>query len=68
MTGEMREVWGWRDRRNGARVSMTSTVTREQAESELENWRIRDRRGGRPDLHDLMPFVEVFRIWPEEDA
>lgn len=61
-----REVWAWRDSRSGARVSVSSTMTREQAERELEGWMERDARGGRPDLHKLMPFVEVYRVWPPE--
>lgn len=57
-----REIWGWRDRRTGKRVSVTSTPSRESAEQQLEHWRERDRRGKRPDLHDLMPHLEVYRI------
>jgi hypothetical protein len=58
----MREVWGWRDARTGERVSVSVCRTREYAERELEGWRARDRRGKRPDLHELMPFLETFRI------
>lgn len=65
---EPREIWGWRDRRTGQRVSVSSTFTREQAERELEGWWARDRRGKRPDLHDVMPHIEVFRIHPPEDG
>lgn len=61
MTAE-RELWTWADSRTGQRVSMTSTFTREQAERTLEAWRRRDARGGRPDLHEIMPFVEVARL------
>lgn len=63
-----RESWGWRDRRTGTPVSITSTFSREQAESQLAEWKARDRRGKRPDLHDLMPHVEVYRIHPEEGS
>lgn len=63
---EPRERWGWRDARTGQRVSISVTHTREQAERELEGWRARDKRGKRPDLHDLMPFVEVFRLRDDE--
>lgn len=62
-----REIWAWRDSRTGARVSISSTMTKEQAERELEDWRRRDARGGRPDLHESMPFIEVYRVFPEED-
>ena len=63
-----RETWGWRDKRTGKRVSQSATFTREQAERELEGWLARDRRGGRPDLHDTMPYVEVYRIYPPEES
>jgi uncharacterized damage-inducible protein DinB len=58
-----REAWGWRDRRTGRRVSTSSTYTREQAERELEAWRRRDAKGGRPDLREILPHVEVYQIW-----
>jgi hypothetical protein len=58
----MRELWGWRDSRTKKRVSYSSTLSREQAEAQLEEWRARDRRGKRPDLHDSLPFYEVYRL------
>lgn len=61
-----REIWSWRDSRTGERVSVSATNTREQAERELEGWRARDRRGKRPDLHESMPFIEVYRVSPDE--
>ena len=61
-----REFWGWVDTRTGKRVSVTSTLTREQAERALAGWHERDRLGGRPDLHELMPFVEVAKLAPGE--
>lgn len=63
-----REVWGWRDARTGQRVSVSSTFSREGAERQLDEWRARDRRGKRPDLHELMPHLEVYRIFPPGDA
>lgn len=58
----MRELWTWADSRTGERVSLSSTYTREQAERELDEWRARDARGGRPDLHELLPYVVVIRL------
>ena len=60
-----REVWGWRDARTGQRVSQSSTFTREQAAQELAYWRARDAAGKRPDIHDLIPHIEVYRIHPD---
>lgn len=61
-----REIWGWRDRRTGQRVSRQSTYARDSAQRQLDSWIERDRRGGRPDLHELLPHVEVYRIHPPE--
>lgn len=58
----MTELWGWVDGRTGRRVSITSAPTREQAEAQLAAWLERDRRGGRPDLRDVMPYVIVVRL------
>jgi hypothetical protein len=57
-----REVWGYFDARTGARVSVTSAFTREQAERQIEEWRERDRKGKRPDIHDLMPHLEARQL------
>lgn len=62
-TQDERQCWGWRDSRDGTPVSITSVFTKEQAERQLEEWRERDAAGGRPGLHELMPFIEVYRIW-----
>ena len=56
------EVWGWRDARTGERASVTAARTREQAEEQLAVWVKRDARGKRPDLHELIPFLEVYQI------
>lgn len=57
-----REIWGWIDIRTGKRASVTSTSSREAAEAQLEAWHARDRKGGRPDLHDSMPYLRVARL------
>lgn len=57
-----RELWTWVDRRTLRRVSLTSTYTREQAFRQLAAWRRRDANGGRPDLHEIMPYVVVARV------
>lgn len=62
---DRRQSWGWRDSRTGMRWSASTTRTREQAEAELQGWRVRDARGRRPDLHDDLPFVEVFLVWEQ---
>lgn len=60
-----RESWTWVDSRTRKRVSITSTMTREQAEQQLAAWQERDAKGGRPDLHDKMPYIVVAQV-PEE--
>jgi hypothetical protein len=62
-----REVWSWRDRRTGQQMGMATVRTREQAEAQLDDWLARDRKGGRPDLHEYWPHVEVFRLHPKTD-
>jgi hypothetical protein len=53
------ETWVAVDNRTGRRVGMSSIgFTLEQAERTIEGWRERDRRGGRPDLHVLLPYLE----------
>lgn len=57
-----RESWTWVDSRTRKRVSITSTMTREQAELQLAHWQERDAKGGRPDLHEAMPFIVVAQV------
>jgi hypothetical protein len=54
-----RGQWGWVDSRTGRRASVTSVPTRAMAERVLAGWIERDRRGGRPDLHDVIPHLVV---------
>lgn len=50
--------WHVEDSRTpGKRASMSGFFTQEQAERQIESWRKRDARGGRPDIHDLMPYL-----------
>jgi hypothetical protein len=59
-----RELWIIVDARNGERASITSYNTREQAARKIAEWRARDARGGRPDMHEYMPHLEPRRhIW-----
>ena len=57
-----REQWGWVDSRTGKPVSITSTYSQEAADRQLDAWLRRDAKGGRPDLHEVMPHVRVIRI------
>jgi hypothetical protein len=55
---DRREVWHIEDGREpGKRCGIASYPTREYAERMIEAWRDRDRRGGRPDIHELMPHL-----------
>ena len=50
-------LWEAYDTRSGKSVSMSVYNTEEQVLQAIEAWRARDRRGGRPDIHDLMPYL-----------
>lgn len=50
--------WHIEDSRTpGKRVGIASYPSREIAEDQIAAWRERDRRGGRPDIHELMPYL-----------
>ena len=58
-----RTSWALYDSRTGRRVGMASAgFTRFQAERRIEELRDRDRRGGRPDIHDLMPHLAAVQL------
>ena len=51
-------AWHIEDSREpGKRAGIASYPSREFAERMIEGWRERDRRGGRPDIHELMPYL-----------
>ena len=54
-----RGVWDIVDSRTGRPTGMASYMTREQAEREIDYLRARDARGGRPDFHEYVPFLEA---------
>lgn len=58
--------WEAYDTRNGRSVGMAVYNTEEQVLAAIESWRARDRRGGRPDLHDLMPHLGARSFKPGE--
>ncbi len=64
MSESDRAAWTWVDDRTRTRVSITSTSTREQAERQLQAWQKRDAKGGRPDLHEVMPYIVVTEVPP----
>jgi hypothetical protein len=49
--------WETYDVRNGMNTGMGSFSSQAAAESQIDRWRIRDRRGGRPDIQALMPHL-----------
>lgn len=59
MTQIPRQSWCWFDTATQRRVSITSAPTKELAEAVLRGWLARDAKGGRPDIHDIWPTVEV---------
>ena len=50
-------LWEAYDTRTGKSVSMAVYNTEEQVEAAIRAWRYRDSKGGRPDIHDLMPYL-----------
>lgn len=52
------DTWTIVDSRTGQPVTVTSFFTEEGALEQIESWRERDRRGKRPDVHDMMPYLE----------
>lgn len=52
-----RELWHVADSRTGRRASIASYSSREQAERAIASWLERDAKGGRPDLHETIPFL-----------
>ena len=57
------------DSRTGRRVSVVSFRSRELAEWQVERWRARDAHGGRPDIHESVPYFTVSRLdWLPDDA
>ena len=57
------ELWSIIDKRTGLCVTVACFYTKEQAEDQIERWKERDRRGGRQDVHDQIPYLEARRIW-----
>lgn len=47
------------DNRTGQRVSVATFLSRWRAEDTIKEWKTRDLQGGRPDCHDLIPYLEV---------
>jgi hypothetical protein len=49
--------WETYDVRTSTNTGMGTFSSQEAAESQIERWKIRDQRGGRTDLRDLMPHL-----------
>jgi hypothetical protein len=62
----LREAWRIVDSRTDRPVSICSYNTREQAEREIEFYRDRDARGGRPDCHEFIPYLAT-RLRRQDD-
>lgn len=54
---DTRPVWHVEDCRTGRRAGIASYPSKASAEAAIERWRERDLRGGRPDIHELMPYL-----------
>lgn len=49
--------WETYDVRTSTNTEMRTFISQEAAESQIERWKIRDQRGGRADLRELMPHL-----------
>ena len=56
------ETWVIIDSRTGKKASVAGFFSKEGAERQIEEWKERDRRGGRPDCHDSIPFLRPKKI------
>lgn len=59
---DTRPWWGIFDARTDRQVGMFRCRTKERAEDQMKAWQDRDVRGGRPDIHDDIPFMEARQI------
>jgi len=59
---EPHRSWAFYDRRTGKRSGMASYRSAEQCAQQLAYWWRRDRKGGRPDLHDKMPHLAYIEL------
>jgi hypothetical protein len=59
-------LWEAYDTRNGKSVGMSVYFTEAQVDAAIAGWRARDLKGGRQDIHDLMPFLGARSFKPGE--
>ena len=59
--------WCIIDSRTMRRASMGTYLTQESAERQIRQWTDRDAAGGRPDIHDVIPYL-VVRDLASDDA
>lgn len=50
-------TWHLEDSRTHRRVSIMSYPSKESADRQIQGYRDRDAKGGRPDIHDLIPYI-----------
>jgi hypothetical protein len=50
-------LWTIVDSRTGQPVTISSYPSQASAERQIAAWRQRDARGGRPDIHESMPYL-----------
>lgn len=55
------DLWVIADSRNNKPLGVASYATKEFAERQIEGFRLRDGKGGRPELHGLIPFMVAVR-------
>jgi hypothetical protein len=56
-----REVWVLYDKRTGKRMAMSSYLTKQQAEWDLDNMKRRDSKE-RMQVHNLLPHIGIIQL------
>ena len=56
------EEWVIVDSRGIRRIGHTSFLTQAQAQDQIDGWVERDGHGGRPDIHELIPFMVAVQV------
>jgi hypothetical protein len=57
----MSEIWYIVDSRNGRRATIACFISEVEALKQIAEWNDRDRRGLRPDCHDLLPHLRAVK-------
>ena len=63
-----REWWKIADSRNGRHLGVAWYGSKENAEKQIAGFVARDGKGGRPDIHHLIPFMVAVLVTDSESG